>query len=141
MLVNRVNMITALTSPSYDPEKNKDNAEGCFDMHWIPSLCPSKEHRKGFASKRSNFTAFNARVYSRATSKGWRAGSKFLWTKKKRKTSVITIISKIIGKAAQIYVCMYVFVCWHPIWSIPIVCSLFLGVKDGRGEMPQSSIF
>lgn len=75
-----INITKVLTSPSYAPENINDNADGCLTMHWIPSLWPSKEHKKGFANTRSNLTAFNALVYSLATSKGWSAGSKFLWT-------------------------------------------------------------
>jgi hypothetical protein len=63
------------TSPSHEPDRSNDSWVGCFATHCTLSRCPSKLQMNGRAKMRSIFTAFIARVYSRAVSNGWSSGS------------------------------------------------------------------
>lgn len=64
-----------VTSPSQEPDSKVDRLVACLAMQFTPSLCPSREARKGLAKTLSSLVAFSALVYSLHTSNGWSAGS------------------------------------------------------------------
>ncbi|TNN64586.1 hypothetical protein EYF80_025213 [Liparis tanakae] len=64
-----------VTSPSQEPESRVERLLVCLAMQLTPSLCPSREARKGLANTLSSLVAFRARVYSLLTSNGCRVGS------------------------------------------------------------------
>lgn len=64
-----------VTSPSQEPESRVERLEVCLAMQFTPSLCPSREARKGLANTLSSLVEFRAWVYSLHTSNGWSVGS------------------------------------------------------------------
>lgn len=59
-----------VTSPSQEPESRVERLEVCLAMQFTPSLCPSREARKGLANTLSSLVEFRAWVYSLHTSNG-----------------------------------------------------------------------
>lgn len=64
-----------VTSPSQEPDSKVGRLVACLAMQFTPSLCPSREARKGLANTLSSLVAFIALVYSLHTSNGWSVGS------------------------------------------------------------------